>query len=163
MEEKARLGPLALGPDGIPVGNVSTKFFPIADMRAPVCDPELVDGAVPRGASILIIQQPWIELILSGVKTLEIRGKICKKPGGERVYLALSGGGGIVLGSAEFVACHGPFSKAEWTSRRREHCVEAAKLPYGTTFGWEVRKPQRFRAPVRYAHKPGVVVWAVME
>mgnify|MGYP001976016455 CR=1 FL=1 len=43
---------------------------------------------VPRGASILLVQEPWLGLILSGLKTLEIRGKPCKKPCGERIYLA---------------------------------------------------------------------------
>lgn len=153
---------LELGPDGVPIGNVSDKFFPIARLRAPVCQPRLEDGKVPKGASILIVQQPWIGLLLSGQKTLEIRGKPCSKPAGERVYLALSGGGGIVLGSVAFVACHGPLGTPEWARRAPEHCVEAAKLPYPTTYAWEVGAPVRFHKPVPYHHKPGVVVWAVM-
>jgi hypothetical protein len=157
-----RPSPLDLGPDGVPVGNVSTKFFPIAKLRPPVCPPRLEDGVVPKGASILIVQQPWIGLLLLGVKTLEIRGRPCSKPAGERVYLALSGGGGIVLGSVEFVACHGPLSKPEWAKRAPEHCVLAQKLPYPTTYAWEFTAPARFRKPVPYEHKPGVVVWAVM-
>ena len=75
-----------------------------------------VDGHIPRGASILIIQRPWIDLILDGHKTLEIRGKHCNKRN-ERIYLALSGGGGVVIGSATFVTCHGPLSRAEWAAR----------------------------------------------
>ena len=77
---------------------------------------------VPAGASILIIQQPWIGLILDGRKTLEIRGKFCYKRG-ERIYLALSGGGGILLGSVEFVGCHGPLSRDEWAAKAQQHCV----------------------------------------
>ena len=85
----------------------------------------LVDGKVPRGSSILIIQQPWIDLILNGYKTLEIRGKQCVNKVGQRIYLALSGGGGILLGSVEFIACHGPLSRAEWAARGEEHaCAE---------------------------------------
>ena len=68
---------------------------------------------MPKGSSILIIQQPWIDLILDGRKTLEIRGRPCKKER-ERIYLALSGGGGIVTGSVDYVRCHGPLSNSEW-------------------------------------------------
>ena len=84
---------------------------------------------MPRGASILIIQQPWIDLILNGHKTLEIRGTKCNKPFGEQVYLALSGGGGISLGAVKFVACHGPLSRAEYASRADGHCVAGDALP----------------------------------
>ena len=115
-----------------------------------------VAGVVPRGVSILIIQQPWIDLILDGHKTLEIRGGMCKKPKGERIYLALSGAGGFLLGSVSFVQCHGPLSRSEWAARAEQHCVAGEALPYGgNTHAWEFAKPQRFSAPVAYAHKPG--------
>ena len=56
----------------MPIGNVSTKFVPIADLRAPVHTPAEEEGHVPIGASILIVMQPWLGLILDGRKTLEI-------------------------------------------------------------------------------------------
>ena len=118
---------------------------------------------VPCGASILIIQQPWIDLILDGHKTLEIRGMRCKKPEGERIYLALSGAGGWVLGAATFVACHSPLSRAEYASLADGHRVAGDALPYSATYAWEVRLPERFRLPVSYCHKLGQVVWATME
>jgi hypothetical protein len=48
-------------------------------------------AVVPKGASILIIQEPWVSLILNGHKTFEIRGRNCKKSPGKRIYIALSG------------------------------------------------------------------------
>ena len=116
------------------------------------------------GASILIIQRPWIDLILDGHKTLEIRGKPCNKSN-ERIYLALSGGGGVVIGSVTFAKCHGPLSRAEWAARGEQHRVAGdSVLPYGgSTYAWELVKPVRFKQPVVYKHKPGVVVWAKME
>ena len=124
----------------------------------------VVEGKVPRGASILIIQRPWIDLILDGYKTLEIRGKKCVNKVGERIYLALSGGGGVLLGSVYFKACHGPLSRAEWASRGEEHCVAGDALPYGSsTHAWQLVEPRRFSAPVPYFHKPGIVVWAIKD
>ena len=117
---------------------------------------------MPKDASILIIQRPWIDLILDGRKSLEIRGKHCKKAG-ERIYLALSGGGGILLGAVEFVRCHGPLSRDEWAAKASQHCVAGSALPYGSsTFAWELAKPVRFSEPVPYHHKPGIVVWTKM-
>ena len=116
----------------------------------------VVEGRVPNGASILIIQQPWIDLILDGIKSLEVRGNLCKKQAGERVYLACSGLGGYLLGSVTFVKCHGPFSRAEWAAKGMQHCVGGDSPPYGGgTFGWEFSKPQRFHEPVPYLQKQG--------
>ena len=122
-----------------------------------------VVGAVPSGASILIIQHPWISLILDGKKTWEIRGKPCNKARGDKVYLALSGAGGAILGSATFVACHGPLTSSQYGDASQRHRVAGAALPYGaSTYAWELKLPRRFKEPVRYHHKPGAVVWAKM-
>jgi hypothetical protein len=141
--------------------NPNPKFrprpIPKVDHKVPV-----VNGHVPSGASILIIQRPWIDLILSGHKTLEIRGQKCSKVG-ERIYLALSGGGGVILGSAYFAACHGPLNRAEWMARADSHCVAGEALPYGgNTHAWELTKVNRFTNPVGYVQKQGTVVWAKM-
>ena len=121
-------------------------------------------AAVPRGASILIVQEPWISLILDGYKTWEIRGQVCKKAKGEKVYLALSGGGGIILGCVKFVKSHGPLSRADYGAAAERHCVAGEALPYGgNTHAWELSSPVRFRMPVPYRRKQGVVVWAIKD
>ena len=105
-----------------------------------------------------------LSLILEGRKTLEIRGRACKKPVGERIYLARSRGGGVVLGSVEFAGCIGPLSRDKYAARGSEHCVAGAALPYGaSTYAWGVRTPRRFAQPVAYSHRQGCVVWARME
>lgn len=122
----------------------------------------LVDGSVPKGAPILIIKQPWIDHILSGKKKFEIRGTKCSKVG-DRIYLAMAGAGGIVVGSAHFDACHGPLRHPEWLEMADGHCVAGKALPYGgRTFAWELSAVERFRIPVKYVHKKGTIVWAKM-
>ena len=148
-------------PPSVPKGKEpNSKFKPLAKLPNAQQPTPCIEGKVPAGASILIIQRPWIDLILDGRKSLEVRGKFCKKER-ERIYLALSGGGGIILGSVEFVRSHGPLSRDEWASLATKHCVAGDALPYGSsTFAWEVAKPIRFSTPVPYHHKPGIVVWA---
>ena len=146
-----------------PAGKSNPKFKPRKIIKTAVKTP-VIDGKVPKGASILIIQRPWIDLLLDGHKTLEIRGQACTSKVGQRIYLALSGGGGIILGSVYFKACHGLYDKASWLYRADQHCVDGDKLPYGgRTHGWEFVQPQRFRTPVKYLVKPGVVVWALKD
>ena len=95
-------------------------------------------------------------LLLDGIKSLEVRGNLCKKQAGERIYLACSGAGGYLFGAVTFVKCHGPLTRAEWAAKGMQHCVGGDSLPYsGGTFAWEFSKPQRFREPVRYLQKPG--------
>jgi hypothetical protein len=113
--------------------------------------PRTCASVTPRGASILIIQQPWIDLILDGHKTLEIRSTRCNKPEGERIYVT-------------FVACRGPLSRAEYAAVAEGHCIAGDALPYGaSTYAWEVCSPARFGSRVAYHHKRGVVVWAKKE
>jgi len=152
-----------LRPAAVAAKKPESKFKPRAIKKVNHNVP-VVDGVVPKGASILIIQEPWVSLILDGHKSFEIRGRICNKPRGEKIYIALSGGGGIVVGAATFVACHGPLSKAEYAAAGERHCVAGEALPYGgSTYAWELTKPVRFRTPIPYNHKRGVVVWAKME
>jgi hypothetical protein len=137
---------------------------PARDPRAHTACRSRVPPAVPRGATILIVQQPWIGLLLDGYKRWEIRGQACRKARGERIFLALSGGGGVILGHVTLAGSHGPLSRAEYVDGAERHCVAGTSLPYGaSTHAWEVKDPVRFRAPVPYRHKPGVVVWAKME
>jgi hypothetical protein len=137
----------------------SPKFFPIPLEPAVATTPTVV-GHVPNGASILIVKEPWLGLILDGQKSDEIRGQTTLKEN-QRIYLARSGGGGMVIGSALLVRCHGPLSRADWEERRSNHFVAGAALPYGaSTYAWELSAAMRFDAPVSYLHKRGCVVWA---
>jgi hypothetical protein len=139
--------------------NHEPKFLPIPALPERSMQVPTVVGMVPDGGSILIIKEPWINLILDGRKSLEIRGQSTKKAM-QRVFLALSGGGGLVLGSALLVCCHGPLSRREWAELKNNHCVAGDKLPYASTYAWELCSPQRFDVPVSYEHKQGCVVWA---
>ena len=169
-----------------------SKFVPLENIPPAPAPTPVVPGEVPEGASILIIQQPWIDLILDGRKTLEIRGRICKKevrrtptsparparapPLADRLLPASAARSPVSESSwpspAAVASCWAqPSSPAasRWaarssTWRAHEHCVAGSTLPYGSsTYGWGVRAPVRFAQPVRYHHKPGVVVWAKME
>ena len=140
--------------------NKMEKFYPIPWCLMREADPTpVVTGTAPQKGffCILIIKRIWLELILAGKKTLEIRGQNSLKR--FRIYLALSGGGGVLLGWVEMFGVVGPLTFAEYDARRQEHCVAGRTLPYTNTYGYELRNPQRFAQPVLYTHTPNVIVW----
>jgi len=135
-----------------------SKFRPLPDIVRAGPGLAVVEGHVPDDATILVIQWPWIDLILDGIKSLEVRGKVCMREPGERIYLACSGLGGYLLGTVTFVKCHGPLTKAEWAATRMQHCVDGDDRPYGdSTYAYEFTKPERFSNPLQYTAKRGWV------
>ncbi|OLQ08593.1 hypothetical protein AK812_SmicGene7896 [Symbiodinium microadriaticum] len=111
--------------------------------------------AVPApGDRILRLRRAWLDLILSGTKTAEVR-RDATTPGG--VWL---GCGGRVeafglLGLPVRVA-----NFAEFQSRFEEHRVDVPALPYGPcTYLWPLTDVRILPAPVCYHNRAGPVTW----
>lgn len=108
----------------------------------------------------LLIRAPWIDKILDGSKTWEIRGSHTYKEG--RVALIESGTGTIV-GVAELFGVVGPLSLQElsqnWKQAGFEKGERLYRLPYKKTFAWVMRNSKRLRQPVPYDHPSGAVIW----
>ncbi len=110
----------------------------------------------------LIVKKKWLDLILSGTKTWEIRRGRCTKNLG-RIYFVESGTGNVV-GYANFKDNIGPLSVAEFNHGTKRSCVDKVtsktKLPYGDkTFAWVMEGARRLRSPIRIKIKPGTVIW----
>lgn len=109
----------------------------------------------------LIIREPWITWILDGKKTWEIRGSATSVRGKIGLIRAQSG---LIVGTAELVACEGPLDLAELHRFRRKHCVEPAHFRdvlerYARPHAWVLAKARRLRRPIRYKHPSGAVIW----
>ena len=115
---------------------------------------------IPLDAPILVVRPPWLELLLDGAKTLEIRGTRCAKPAGTRVYLSESCMG-TVAGYVTFAGCEGPFEDLDaFRARKAEHRVGGLEaLPYKATYGWRFEGGRRLDTPVPYMIKKGSIVW----
>ena len=106
----------------------------------------------------LIIRAPWIDYILKGEKTWEIRGSNTSVRG--RVGLIKSGTG-TVIGTVEIK------DSIELTlDDYRENSIkhggdgqEALSLPYKRTYAWVLDQPSMFDEPFRYNHPMGAVIW----
>ena len=99
---------------------------------------------------ILILKKHWLDRILSGEKTLEIRGAPlksgtyylgCKKT----IYAVATTGPPIAIATVD-----------QWDSLRSQHRVESAEPPYAKTFGLPILHVQRVnRMP--FAHPRGAI------
>ena len=105
----------------------------------------------------LIIKDKWIELILSGLKSWEIRGSRTNKRG--TIYLIKSGSSRI-MGQVDIVDCI-ELTKEKYEKNKEKHCIEAGyeSLPYSVPYAWVLKNYVRYEKPIPYKHPQGAVIW----
>lgn len=107
----------------------------------------------------LIIRSPWVEKILDGKKTWEIRGSYTHIRG--KIAL-IRGGSGLVVGTCELVGVVGPLTRKDFQKNARKAGLsksEARSLPYERTYAWVLKSPAKLRRPRAYRHPSGAVIW----
>ena len=110
----------------------------------------------PQHDRALVIKPKWLDLILSGRKTWEIRGKRTNVRG--VVALAQSGTGHLV-GEATVTNCF-ELQLADMPNHVDKHCIQDLSIvKYDQIFAWELRNAKRFLEPKCYEHKQGAVIW----
>lgn len=108
----------------------------------------------------LIIKKEWLDLILSGKKTLEIRGSNTRKIG-EAIYL-LESDSHRVRGICKINATY-PISCSTWYEKKDNHCVdisyEELKKRYKNPHAWELTEVEQIEDIWFYEHPKGAVIW----
>ena len=108
----------------------------------------------------LVIQSPWIEKILQGKKTWEIRGSNTKIRG--RIALIRKGSGTIV-GTCDLVDVIGPLPRSTLKESISKHGLDPkvyeVKPPYPKTYAWVLENATRLNEEVPYRHPKGSVTW----
>jgi hypothetical protein len=111
----------------------------------------------------LLIRRPWIDLILDGKKTWEIRGS--RTSVREAIGLVASGSG-TVIGVCELIECVGPLTAEEFhkNAGRAGMRPSEAKLGwYPQTYAWVLAKPRILKRPLPYQHPSGAVIWVRLD
>ena len=114
----------------------------------PHCLPRMVTPQ--RGDRILVLRPHWLNLILAGEKTLEIRGRNLSAG---NYWL---GTRGMIHGFAILEPAMLINTAQAWQELRHRHRVESNQLPYKTTYALPVRRCRRV-APTPYVHPRGAV------
>jgi hypothetical protein len=104
----------------------------------------------------LIIKKQWLDLILEGKKTWELRGSKTKKR--EEIYLIESGSGEI-KGSCKLVDCIGPLSQEQFNNNTEKHLNLSLHPTYKKTYAWVLTEPKRFEKGIKYNHPQGAIIW----
>jgi len=111
----------------------------------------------------LVIRRPFVDRILDGKKTWEIRGSRTSVRGPIALIASRSG---TVIGVCDLVDCIGPLRAGEF----RRNAMKAGMRPsearlgyYRQTYAWVVKNPRRLVRPVEYQHPSGAVIWVRLE
>jgi len=113
----------------------------------------------------LIIDEPWISLILQGQKTWEMRKTACHHRG--RIALIRKGSGQVV-GVADLVDSLNPLtSEAAYRDAESLHQIPVERQAQAFADGWRtpwvLTNGHPLAAPVRYQHPAGAVIWVNLD
>lgn len=104
----------------------------------------------------LIIRGQWLNLILTGEKTWEMRSRPTKVTG----WIGLiEAGTGLIVGKALLVSGHERPSLAELICNKDKHRVEDLSILNKWCFAWKLEQAERFKEPIPYNHPKGAVIW----
>lgn len=123
--------------------------------------PEAVNGIPTKG---LIIKSPYIDRILAGTKTWEMRSSSTSQRG---PIALIKQGTGQIVGVANLVGVKGPLSEQDKLNNIVRHQISEECLQSGETEKWNVawilERAQLFDTPINYQHPNGAVIWVNME
>lgn len=107
----------------------------------------------------LIIKEYWLNLILSGEKTLEIRSSstgIKNEP-----FCLLESKSHLIKGIAEinYILL---LNKILFSDLQKSHCIyrNYEDIPYKKMFGWHLINVIKFNNPIYHKPKKGTIIWS---
>ena len=108
----------------------------------------------------LVVKKKWLDLILAGAKTWEIRGSSTSKRGW--IHFAESQAGGKLRGRGRLVNCF-CISTESFHLHYNEHCVPSLSMvPYVKIYAWVFEDVEEFEKPFEFDQKPGAVTWVAV-
>ena len=138
-----------------------TPWAPLVSSGPRAPPPEPVAGQVPTGAAVLLLYDDWVQSILDGVKTIEVRPKNTTKR--STIYLMASGTDEI-CGSVQILSSDPIVDEDEWNSLAPGHRIglatnpaRVAPFPPTPQYAWRLGTPVRFLQTVRAVRKKGQV------
>ena len=115
-----------------------------------LCEKMSAQAMAAPGGRILIVKPCWIDLIVSGEKTLEVRGKAFR-PG---KYLL--GYQQQILAVAHLGKPFRITTTEQWLTLRSQHSVMLDDPPYKRTYGLPILSAHRV-SPVPFSHPRGAI------
>jgi hypothetical protein len=106
----------------------------------------------------LIIKEPWINLIVSGKKTWELRSRDTRVRG--RIAL-IKKGSGTVIGVADLTDTLPTLARSDLIANVAKHQVPEGEIggDFRWSTAWVLERARPLREPVPYLHPAGAVIW----
>lgn len=111
----------------------------------------------------LVIRQPWIDLILSGEKTWEMRSQATTVRG---EIALIEKGSGKVVGMAELTDSLPPILPSQMPTHFSKHRIPQTLVEepdFKWVRPWVITNARRLESPITYRHKSGAVIWVALE
>jgi ASCH domain len=110
----------------------------------------------------LIIDEPWISLIVSGDKTWEMRSRNTQVRG---CIALIRKGSKTVIGVADLVETLPKLPKSELQSSFAKHRVPENEIDenFKWSTAWVLQCARALREPVPYRHPAGAVIWVNLD
>jgi len=137
------------------------------DLATPISKkelPVLVESLNSIPTKGLVIKSPYIEKIISGSKTWEMRSTLTKIRG---PIALIKQGSGQIIGVANLVDTKGPLSQQDKINAMDKHQISIDRLQSGETdkwnSAWVMENAQPLISPINYQHPNGAVIWVNLE
>ena len=113
--------------------------------------------------SAIPIRHPFIDMILAGVKTWEIRSKFTKKIG--PVALIRSGSGTVVATATltEVIKLTAEFAYENLNNMGIKSMPREKANNFEGKYAWVLKDIIKLNTPVPYKHPPGAVTWVALD
>ena len=112
----------------------------------------------------LVVDEPWIGMILDGAKTWEMWSKVTRQRG---PIALIRKGSGQVVGIATLTDCAAPITAESYAAAEDRHRIPPARQPWAIANGyvvpWVLEDASALMQPVPYRHPSGAVTWVVLE
>ena len=110
----------------------------------------------------LIINEPWVSMIVAGEKTWEMRSRNTVVRG--RIAL-IRKGSKTVIGTADLVGTVPNLSRSALKANVAKHQVPENRIgdEFKHNTAWVLEGARPLREPVRYRHPAGAVIWVNLE
>lgn len=114
--------------------------------------------------SILLIRPEWLDKIINGKKTIEIRGTKCQSKINTTIGLAYCGPNvdknNRKLIATAYLSGYKQYNTIEeYHIDINKHCSYHETLPYKKTYGWILENIKKLEEPVDFTYKKGAVIW----
>jgi hypothetical protein len=105
----------------------------------------------------LIVKKEWLDKILAGEKTIEVRGSDCPKHTGKIIAL-IEAKSGLIMGTA-YLSTSCIVQKDYFHYFYNQHLVKKDMVKYKNIWLWGLKHAVKFSKPVPYIHPPGAQMW----